>query len=237
MSSRALIMLADAPRGRRAAIGSRWPRLAVGRQALLVMAHLRKGETYADLACGFGIGTSTVYRWHPPGTSDRVVILDGTLLRIDRVGMAGGRDRPFYSGKPAGRLIWVSPALPDARHDMSATREHGIIDALNAAGVSAVTDTAYQVGGPAGRVPQRRRRLDPDTGRYRRLSAPRRKSHCSRPPARALRAGERRTGELEGPAQDLLQPQPRHRPRPSRPDIDDHRLSAVGGATVRSSTC
>jgi hypothetical protein len=45
--------------------------LAVGRQALLVMAHLRKGETYADLACGLGIGTSTVYRWHPPGTSDR----------------------------------------------------------------------------------------------------------------------------------------------------------------------
>ena len=85
------------------------------------------------------------------------VILDGTLLRIDRVGMAGGRDRPFYSGKhkchglnvqviadPAGRLIWVSPALPGARHDMGAAREHGIIDALNAAGVSAVADAAYQ---------------------------------------------------------------------------------------------
>ena len=27
------------------------------------------------------------------------VILDGTLLRIDRVGMAGGRDRPYYSRK------------------------------------------------------------------------------------------------------------------------------------------
>ena len=53
------------------------------------------------------------------------VILDGTLLHIDRVGMAGGRDRPYYSGKhkchgvnvqviadPAGRLIWASPALP-----------------------------------------------------------------------------------------------------------------------------
>jgi len=25
------------------------------------------------------------------------VILDGTLLRIDRVGMTGGRDRPYYS--------------------------------------------------------------------------------------------------------------------------------------------
>jgi hypothetical protein len=27
------------------------------------------------------------------------VILDGTLLRIDRVGMGSGRDRPFCSGK------------------------------------------------------------------------------------------------------------------------------------------
>lgn len=27
------------------------------------------------------------------------VILGGTLLRIDRVGMAGGRDRPYCSGK------------------------------------------------------------------------------------------------------------------------------------------
>jgi hypothetical protein len=26
------------------------------------------------------------------------VILDGTLLRIDRVGMGSGRDRPYYSG-------------------------------------------------------------------------------------------------------------------------------------------
>jgi len=43
---------------------------------------------------------------------------------------------------PAGRLSWVSPALPGARHDVGAAREHGIIDALNAAGVSAVADTA-----------------------------------------------------------------------------------------------
>ena len=34
-----------------------------GRQALLVLAHLRKGETYADLAGGFGVGTTTVYRY------------------------------------------------------------------------------------------------------------------------------------------------------------------------------
>jgi hypothetical protein len=27
------------------------------------------------------------------------VTLDGTLLRTDRVAMASGRDRPYYSGK------------------------------------------------------------------------------------------------------------------------------------------
>ena len=90
------------------------------------------------------------------------VILDGTLLRIDRVGMIGGRDRAYYSGKhechglnvqviadPIGRFVWISSVLPGARHDTGAAREHGIIDALNTAGVQAIADTAYQGGGPA----------------------------------------------------------------------------------------
>ena len=81
------------------------------------MAHLRKGETYADLAAGFAIGTTTVFRYIREALDvlaalaltlrDAVtvagrkafVIVDGTLLRIDRVGMASGRDRPYYSGK------------------------------------------------------------------------------------------------------------------------------------------
>jgi hypothetical protein len=136
------------------------------------------------------------------------VILDGTLLRIDRVGMAGGHDRPFYSGKhkvhglnvqviadPAGRLIWASPALPGDRHDMGAAREHGIIDAINAAGVRTVADTAYEGGGPAIRVPQRRRRLDPDTGRYRRLSATQREVNAAH--ARQRGPGERANAQLK----------------------------------------
>ncbi|MBV9919506.1 MAG: hypothetical protein JOY78_01435 [Pseudonocardia sp.] len=53
---------------------------------------------------------------------------------------------------------------------MGAARKHGIIDALNTAGISTIADSAYQGSGPAVRVPQRHRRLDPDTGRYRRLS-------------------------------------------------------------------
>ena len=171
-----------------------------GPQALLVLAHLRKGETYTDLASGFGIGTTTVFRYIrealdvlaalAPTLAEAIavalgkafVILDGTLLAIDRVGMVGGRDRPYYSGKhkrhgvnvqvladPVGRLIWASPALPGARHDMGAAPEHGIIDALHAP-VCACSPTTATTAPDRVRVPQRRRRLDPDTGRYRRLS-------------------------------------------------------------------
>ena len=201
VSTRALSTLADALRRHRRTRATRWRKLSAGRQALLVVAYLRKGETYAALACGFRIGTSTVYRYLREATTllaamaptleqaimvaagKAYVILDGTLLRIDRVGMTSGYDRAFYSGKhkchgvnvqviadPVGRLVWISPVLPGARHDMGAAREHGIIDALTAAGIDAVADTAYQGGGPAIRVLQRRRRLDVDGGRYRRLS-------------------------------------------------------------------
>src|SRR5918997_1865813 len=153
VSNRALIVLADALRHRRTVMGSRWRRLPAGEQALLVLAHLNKGETYTALAGGFGVGTTTVHRYVREGvevlaavapTLDQAldlarrkayVILDGTLLPIDRVGMA-------------------------------AAREHGLIEALNAAGIDVLADTAYQGSGPRIRVPQRRRRLDPESGRY-----------------------------------------------------------------------
>jgi hypothetical protein len=48
VSNRALIMLADLLRQNRAELKTRWRRLDAGPQALLVVAHLRKGETYAD---------------------------------------------------------------------------------------------------------------------------------------------------------------------------------------------
>jgi DDE superfamily endonuclease len=83
---------------------------------VLVIAHLRKGETYADLAIGFGIGTTRVFRYicealevlatMAPTLTEAIdvarhkafVTLDGSLLRIDRVAMTSGRDRPYYSG-------------------------------------------------------------------------------------------------------------------------------------------
>lgn len=48
VSNRALQLLADALRARRNQLRTRWRRLDAGRQALLVVAYLRKGETYAD---------------------------------------------------------------------------------------------------------------------------------------------------------------------------------------------
>lgn len=225
VSSRALNLLADALRRHRNERATRWRKLSAGRQSLLVLA-LRKGETYAELACGFGIGTSTVYRYlreaigllaaMAPTLAQAIeiaarkayVILDGTLLRIDRVGMASGYDRAFYSGKhkchgvnvqviadPAGRLVWISPAVPGARHDMGAAREHGIIDALNAAGAKTIADPAYQGGGSAVRVPQRRRRLDTDTGRYLPLSQNQKEVNTAH--ARQRGPGERINAELK----------------------------------------
>jgi hypothetical protein len=144
-------------RARQREIGTRWRRLPVGRQALLALAHLRCGDTYARLAAGFGVGVATVYRYirevidvlaaAAPTLTEAMktirakafVILDGTLLPIDRI----AADTPYYTGKhkrhgmnvqvltdPFGRLLWASPALPGSTHDLTAARQHGIIDAL-----------------------------------------------------------------------------------------------------------
>jgi hypothetical protein len=50
-------------RRHRRSIGSRWRKLAPGRQALLALVYLKKGETYPDLAAGFGVGTATAWRY------------------------------------------------------------------------------------------------------------------------------------------------------------------------------
>jgi Helix-turn-helix of DDE superfamily endonuclease len=44
-------------------IGSYWRELNPGQQAPLVLVHLRKGDTFAALAAGFGVGTATAWRY------------------------------------------------------------------------------------------------------------------------------------------------------------------------------
>jgi hypothetical protein len=149
LSCRILNYAAGIIRRHRASIGSRWRKLNPGQQALLVLAYLRKGETFADLAAGFAVGTTTAWRYVEETTAllaARVpklrravrdaakagwayVVMDGNLIPIDRV----AADRPFYSGKhkkhgmnleviasPGGDILWVSGALPGAVHDKKA---------------------------------------------------------------------------------------------------------------------
>ncbi|GHJ38011.1 hypothetical protein Sm713_36200 [Streptomyces sp. TS71-3] len=126
LSNSALRSLTQQLRRHRRDIGSRWRRLGTGRRTLLTLAHLRVGHTCAHLAAGFGIGTTTAYRY----VTEAVEPL-ATLARslADAVQTASMTDRPFYSGKqkkqrmnvqviavPFDRQLWASPALPgDAR--------------------------------------------------------------------------------------------------------------------------
>jgi hypothetical protein len=115
------------------------------------------------------------------------LILDGTLLPIDRI----AADRPFYSGKhkkhgmnvqviadPKGRLLWASPALAGAVHDVRAAREHGIIDALAETGITCWADKRYQGAGGTIRLPYR--------GRWDSLSADQQADNRSHAKVRAL---------------------------------------------------
>jgi DDE superfamily endonuclease len=62
LSRATLACLAGVIRRHRRKIGSCWRKCNPRQQALLVLAHLRKGETFAELAAGFGAGTATAWR-------------------------------------------------------------------------------------------------------------------------------------------------------------------------------
>ena len=148
-------------------------KLNPGQQALLVLAHLRKGETFAELAAGSGIGTTTAWRYvtetvallaaRAPKLRQAVrdakkaghacVVIDGTLIATGRV----AADRPFYSGKhrkhgmnlkviasPDGDILWVSGALPGSVHDKKAEWIWGVLAELEAAGLVVLAGKGYQ---------------------------------------------------------------------------------------------
>jgi hypothetical protein len=63
VSRSTLAYLAGVVRRHRRKTGTCWRKLNPGQQALLVLVHLRKGETFAGLAAGFGVGTATAWRY------------------------------------------------------------------------------------------------------------------------------------------------------------------------------
>ncbi len=184
LSRSTLAYVAGVIRRHRRQIGSCWRKCNPGQQALLVLAHLRKGETFAELAAGFGIGTATAWRYvnetvallaaRAPKLRGALqaahkhayVVLDGTLIAVDRL----AADRPFYSGKhrrhgmnlqviasPDGEILWVSGPLPGAVHDLTAARIWGIVRELAAAGLITLADKGYHGAGEPVHTPYRGR--------------------------------------------------------------------------------
>ena len=213
LSSRTLNYAAGIIRRHRKSIGSLWRKLAPGQQALLVLAYLRKGETFEGLASGFGVGRTTAWRYvneavellaaRAPKLRQAVrdakraghayVILDGTLIPIDRV----ARDRPFYSGKhkrhgmnlqviasPDGDVLWVSGALPGSVHDKKAEWVWGVLDELEKAGLVTLADKGYQ-GSAWAKVP------------YKGKNKPQPQKEANRAHAKLRALGERANAQLK----------------------------------------
>ena len=213
LSSRTLNYAAAIIRRHLKAIGSRWRKLNPGQEALLVLAYLRKGETFGELAAGFGIGTATAWRYvnevaellaaRAPKLRQAVrdakraghayVIIDGTLIPIDRV----ARDRPFYSGKhkrhgmnlqviasPDGDILRVSGALPGSVHDKKAEWIRGVPDELERQGLITLADKGYQ-GSSRAKVP------------YKGRNKPESQKEANRAHAKLRGIGERANAQLK----------------------------------------
>ena len=213
LSSRTLTFVASLIRRHRKSIGSCWRKLNPGQQALLVLAHLRKGETFAELAAGFEVGTTTAWRYvqetvallaaRAPKLRTAVrdakkagyayVVLDGTLIAADRV----AADRPFYSGKhkrhgmnlqviasPTGNILWVSGALPGSVHDKKAEWIWGVLAELEAAGLVTLADKGYQ-GSTYAKIP------------YRGKDKPESQKQANRAHAKLRAPGERANAQLK----------------------------------------
>ena len=213
LSSRTLTFVAGLIRRHRKSIGSCWRKLNPGQQALLVLAHLRKGETFADLAAGFEVGTTTAWRYvqetvallaarapklrtavrDAKKTGYAYVVLDGTLIAADRV----AADRPFYSGKhkrhgmnlqviasPTGNILWVSGALPGSVHDKKAEWIWGVLAELEAAGLVTLADKGYQ-GSTYAKIP------------YRGKNKPESQKQANRAHAKLRAPGERANAQLK----------------------------------------
>ena len=213
LSSRTLAFVSGVIRRYRKSIGSCWRKLNPGQQALLVLAYLRKGETFAELAAGFAVGVTTAWRYvnettellavRAPKLRTAVraakkagwafVVLDGTLIPVDRV----AADRPFYSGKhkkhgmnlqviasPGGDIVWVSGALPGSVHDKNAEWIWGVLAELEAAGLVTLADKGYQ-GAVHAKIP------------YRGKNKPESQKDANRAHAKLRAPGERANAQLK----------------------------------------
>jgi Helix-turn-helix of DDE superfamily endonuclease len=87
LSRQTLTYTAGIIRRHRKQIGSPWRKLGPGQQALLVLAYLRKGETFTEVGAGFGVGTATAWRY----LTETVALLAARAPKL-RQALAAARD-------------------------------------------------------------------------------------------------------------------------------------------------
>ena len=95
LSRQTLDYTAGIIRRHRKLIGSPWRKLNPGQQALLVLAYLRKGETFAELAAGCGISTATAWRYVTDSVAAAGCPVPDAARAIVRGGAGGSRVRSW----------------------------------------------------------------------------------------------------------------------------------------------
>lgn len=120
VSRSTLNYVAGLTRRRRKAIGSIWRRLNPGQQALLVLVYLRKGETFSELAAGFGVSTATTWRY----VVKRWALLRGEIPVRRNFGDVSASNKPGDSTSATNRIrtptrrmtFLIMPGACPARH-------------------------------------------------------------------------------------------------------------------------